>query len=192
MTNSPLSKLKKIVFNGILAQEDLKNLENQGVGVRTPMSPVAKIQETDFSPILIHDAEKMASVYAIFYCLENSVRELISDRLSERYGAGWWDSKISSKIKTAADGLKQKEEKNKYHVARSSHMIGYTLFGNLAQIIINDWEDFSDLFPDQHWVSSRLNDLELSRNIIMHTSTLPEIEVERIESIARDWIRQVG
>ena len=71
-------------------------------------------------------------------------------------------------------------------------MIGYTLFGNLAQIIINDWEDFSDLFPDQHWVSSRLNDLELSRNIIMHTSTLPEIEVDRIESIARDWIRQVG
>ncbi len=192
MSDFLLSKLKKVVFNGILAQEDLKNLENQGIGLRTPLSPVAKIQETDFSPILIHDAEKMASVYAIFYCLENSVRELISDRLSERYGAGWWDIKVSVKIKTAAEGLKQKEEKNKYHVARSSHMIGYTLFGNLAQIIINDWEDFSDLFPDQHWVSSRLNDLELSRNVIMHTSTLPEIEVERIESIARDWIRQVG
>lgn len=192
MVNLVLSKLKKVVFNGILAQEDLKNLENQGIGLRTPLSPVAKIQETDFSPILIHDAEKMASVYAIFYCLENSVRELISDRLSERYGAGWWDIKVSPKIKTAAEGLKQKEEKNKYHVARSSHMIGYTLFGNLAQIIISDWEDFSDLFPDQHWVSSRLNDLELSRNVIMHTSTLPEIEVERIESIARDWIRQVG
>ena len=194
MTNFALSKLKKVVFNGILAQEDLKNLESQGIGLRTPLSPVEKIQETDFSPILIHDAEKMASVYAMFYCLENSVRELISDRLSERHGTGWWDitACVSPKIKTAAETLKQKEEKNKYHTARSSNMIGYTLFGNLAQIIINDWEDFSDLFPDQHWVSSRLNDLELSRNIIMHTSTLPEIEVDRIESIARDWIRQVG
>jgi hypothetical protein len=26
----------------------------------------------------------------------------------------------------------------------------------------------------------------------MHTGVLPQIEVERIESIVRDWMRQVG
>jgi hypothetical protein len=62
----------------------------------------------------------------------------------------------------------------------------------LAQTIIANWDDFSDLFPDQAWINSRFNDLEMSRNIIMHTGTLPQIEVERIESIVRDWIRQVG
>lgn len=66
------------------------------------------------------------------------------------------------------------------------------MFGNLAQIITNRWEDFSDLFPSQAWISSRFTDLEMSRNIIMHTGVLPEIEIERIESICRDWIRQVG
>lgn len=66
------------------------------------------------------------------------------------------------------------------------------MFGNLAQIIIANWDNFSDLFPDQHWISSRFNDLELSRNIIMHTGILPEIEIGRIRSITRDWIRQVG
>jgi hypothetical protein len=66
------------------------------------------------------------------------------------------------------------------------------MFGNLAQIIITNWEDFSDLFPDQAWISARFNDLEMSRNIIMHTGILPQIEIDRIESIARDWIRQVG
>lgn len=99
---------------------------------------------------------------------------------------------MSEKIKKASTDLKEKEEKNKYHTPRASAMIGYTTFANLSQLIINNWQDFSDLFPDQHWVSSRLNDLELSRNIIMHTGLLPELEVGRIESIARDWTRQVG
>ena len=71
-------------------------------------------------------------------------------------------------------------------------MIGYTMFNNLENIIISKWEDFSDLFPSQSWVSSRFTDLEMSRNIIMHTNVLPQIEIDRIESIARDWIRQVG
>ena len=66
------------------------------------------------------------------------------------------------------------------------------MFGNLAQIIIANWDEFSDLFPDQAWITSRFNDLEMSRNIIMHTGVLPQLEVERIESIVRDWIRQVG
>ncbi len=190
---SAISTLKKIVFDGLLAQEELKKLENQGIGVRVPLSPIAKIEENDFSPILILEAEKMASVYAMFYCLENSVRELISDRLSERHGAGWWSSScVSPKIRKDAETLKAKEEKNKYHTPRSSTMIGYTTFGNLSALIINNWQDFSDLFPDQHWVSSRLNDVELSRNIIMHTGLLPELEVDRIQSITRDWIRQVG
>jgi hypothetical protein len=69
---------------------------------------------------------------------------------------------------------------------------GYTLLGNLAQIIIADWDDFSDLVLDQAWITARFNDLEMSRNIIMHIGVLPQIEVERIASIARDWIRQVG
>jgi energy-converting hydrogenase A subunit M len=192
MNKEDLKKLKKLVFNNLLTQEDLRLLENNGMGIRVPLTPVAKIEETDFSPLIIHDADRMASVYALFYCIENAVRSLISERLSERHGAGWWSSCVPTNVKKAAESLKDKETKNKYHAPRSSDMVGYTLFGNLSQIIINKWEDFSDLFPDQHWVSSRLNDLELLRNIIMHTGLLPEIEIKRIESLARDWVRQVG
>jgi hypothetical protein len=188
-----LKQLKKLVFDSLLAQDDLKKLEEQGIGVRVAFDPIAKIQESEFSPLLVHDAQRMASVYARFFCLENSVRELIEDRLSERYGASWWDSAhVSDKIRKSANDLREKEKKNKYHSPRASAMIGYTTFGNLGQLIINNWQDFSDFFPDQHWVSSRFNDLELSRNIIMHTGMLPSLEIERIESIARDWIRQVG
>jgi hypothetical protein len=192
MKDKNITRLKTMVFNGLLAQEDLKVLENNGLGIHVPLSPIAKIAETDFSPTLINEADRMASVYALFYCIENAVRELIDSRLNERHGPGWWDICVGEGIKKMANGLKEKEEKNKYHVPRSSELIGYTLFGSLSLLIINKWEDFSDLFPDQHWVTSRLNDLELSRNIIMHTGLLPELEIERIQSIARDWVRQVG
>ena len=39
---------------------------------------------------------------------------------------------------------------------------------------------------------SRMDDLEMSRNIIMHTGVLPADEVDQIESIVRDVLRQIG
>lgn len=187
-----LASLKKLVFNGLLSQGELAQLENSGLGLRVQMSPLARIEERDFRPAVIFEAEKMAAIYVAFYCLENSARELISTRLAERHGAEWWRGKIPKKIQSAAENLKGKELKNKYHSQRSGELIGYTMFGNLAQIIIANWNDFSDLFPDQAWISARFNDLELSRNVIMHTGSLPEIEQDRIASITRDWISQVG
>jgi len=189
-----LALLKKFVFNGFLLDDSLTKLEEDGISVRRgdKIQPIARINEAEFSPVIIHNASRMSSVYIVFFCLENAVRELIQDRLSERRGISWWVDAIPTKIQDHVKGLKEKEEINRYHAQRSSSLIGYTTFGNLSQIITNNWNDFSDLFPDQHWINSRFKDLEMSRNIIMHTGLLPEIEIERIESIARDWIRQVG
>ncbi|MBI1803783.1 MAG: hypothetical protein HY033_00220 [Ignavibacteriae bacterium] len=192
MTN--FENLKQFVFNGFLVDNDLTKLEQVGIAVRSPQAiqPVIRVEETAFSPLIMHSATRMASLYVAFFCLENTVRELIAERLLERKGIDWWQNSVPQKIRKEVESLKAKEEKNKYHAQRSSALIGYTMFGNLAQIIISNWQDFSDLIPDQAWITSRFNDLEMSRNIIMHTGVLPEIEIERIESIVRDWIRQVG
>ncbi len=187
------SELREFVFGALLTQDSLQALESEGIKVNVDASaPITRVTETDFSPRLIHDATNMASIYVVFFCLENAVRELITDRLAERHKLNWWEQCVPAKIKTAVQSLKDKEDHNRYHTQRSSALIGYTLFGNLAQIIIANWDDFSDLFPSQAWVSSRFTDLEMSRNIIMHTGVLPPGEIERIESISRDWLRQVG
>ncbi len=188
-----IKSLKKLAFNGILATDDLLSLAKEGIEVGIEnKTELATIEESDFSPVLLNKAKNMGNVYEVFFCLENAVRDLIEDRLADRKGQAWWDICVPERVKKSANDLRTKEEKNKYHAQRSSSLIGYTMFGNLSQIIVNNWEDFSDLFPDQHWISSRFNDLELSRNIIMHTGILPEIEIGRIHSITRDWIRQVG
>ena len=67
-----------------------------------------------------------------------------------------------------------------------------TMLGNLWQIVIANWDDFSDIIPNQAWLMSRMDDLEMSRNIIMHTGGLLADEIDRIESIVRDLLRRIG
>jgi hypothetical protein len=188
-----MDDIKRFVFNGLLLADTFENLRTSGIDVRLSNDTeiISRVEERSFSPRIVYSANLMLPVYVAFFCLENAVRELISERLADRHGVGWWQ-KVPEKIRSAVEKLKEKEEQNRYHASRSIDPIGYTMFGNLAQIILNNWEDFSDLFPNQAWITSRFNDLEMSRNIIMHTGILPQIEIERVESIVRDWIRQVG
>ena len=134
----------------------------------------------------------MSLVYQAIFCIENTIRNFIVERMSERFGLEWWNDKVPSKIKNDVEKLKTKEQKNKFFSSRSNSEIGYTMLGNLGQIIINNWEDFSDIIPSQAWLTSRMDDLEMARNIVMHTGVLPQIEIDRITSIVRDILRQIG
>lgn len=187
-------KFKEFVFNALLLQDSFRSLEKEGISISgtDDYAPISRVVENDFSPRTWHDATSMASVYTALYCIENTLRNFIVERMSERYGIEWWDNKVPKKIKDAVNGLKKQEMKNKYHSNRSSTEIGYTMLGNLGQIIIANWDDFSDIIPNQAWLTSRMDDLEMSRNIIMHTGVLPLDEIERIESIVRDLLRQIG
>lgn len=189
-----MEELRQFVFSAMLTEDSLAQLSKIGISVCGPktVAPVISPEDLGFSPRVLHDASRMSAVFAAFFCIENSARDLITERLLVRKGADWWNVGVPLKIRQSVERLKEKESKNRYHTPRASSLIGYTLFGNLAQIVVANWDEFSDIFPDQAWVTSRFNDLEMSRNIIMHTGTLPQLEIERIESIARDWMRQVG
>lgn len=186
--------IREFVFNGILTHDGLVRLSDSGI--RTDLTPVQDIVErgaqAEFPSRLLNAAGRMASVFVLFFCIENSARELITQRLAERYGSSWWDQKVPQRIREVVEKLRASESVHRYHTARSSEMIGYTMFGQLEQIIVSNWDDFKDIFNQQSWISSRFSDLEKSRNIIMHTGVLAEYEIERVEMIVRDWVRQTG
>lgn len=185
---------RQFVFNAMLIEESLYSIHKMGIPVKDGIetAPVSHIVERDFSPIIWQQATQMSSVYTIIYCIENTLRNIIIDRLSERKGLSWWDSCISSRIKKAAEKIKKDEEVYKYISPRGDALIFYTLLDDLAEIISLNWDEFSDIIPDQAWIKSRMTDLTKCRNIVMHTGILPQFEIERIESIARDFIRQLG
>ena len=188
------SKIREFVFNGLLLQDSFESLEKVGIKVNSSgdFMPVSRVVESDFNPIVWNNAINMSSVYQSIFCIENTIRNFIVERMSERHGLNWWSDCVPSKIRTEVEKLKAKEAKNKFFSSRSNSEIGYTMLGNLGQIIINNWEDFSDIIPSQAWLDSRMSDLEMARNIVMHTGVLPQIEIDRIESIVRDILRQIG
>jgi hypothetical protein len=54
-------------------------------------------------------------------------------------------------------------------------------FEGLSDIIINNWSEFQDLIPSQHWLKQRLDELERARNFVAHHRMLSEPEFARLE-----------
>lgn len=106
--------IKEFVFNALLAQDSFNALEKEGISVSCSddFVPISRVIERDFSPRVWNDATKMSSVYTALYCIENTIRNFIVERMSERHGIDWWEKTVPKKIKDAVVDLKKKEEIN--------------------------------------------------------------------------------
>jgi hypothetical protein len=134
----------------------------------------------------------MQRYYRILYIFENLVREFISNTFSEVDGDNWFERRANKPMKDKYDKRKADEKKNLWHTGRNEHPLFYMDFGDLSLLIINHWDLYSDYFPDQAWIASRIKDTERTRNVIAHTNELPSEEGARLEMHLRDWIKQVG
>jgi hypothetical protein len=79
-------------------------------------------------------ATDMAEYYKIFYMLENDIRRLIEDTLSEAHGPNWW-------IERTPDDIQQECRKNQQReldagiTSRSENPLDYVTFGQLGELI---------------------------------------------------------
>lgn len=133
-------------------------------------------------------AERMAEFYKLFYILENDIRSFVSSIMQEGYGDGWWAKHVPQEVQKSAQFNRQRESKEGLP-PRSSDLIDYTTFGQLGEIIKQNWAIFAGLFPNceierLEKVMSRLN---LARGPIAHCGLLPEDEVVRLKLAIRDW-----
>ena len=95
--------LRQFVFNGLLLQDSFDTLQKEGISVSASgdFQQVTRVVKADFSPRIWHDATDMASVYQAIFCIENTLRKFIVERMSERHGLNWWEEKVSARIKKA-------------------------------------------------------------------------------------------
>lgn len=135
-----------------------------------------------------HDAAMMAEHYELFYCLETSIRDLIRARLMEADKDNWWDRFVVQFIRDNATANKKKETESGV-TPRSEDWLSYTNFGELGQIIANNWDLFSDMFSDPKAVRDTITRLNTLRGPIAHCSMLAEDEVLRLKLSLRDWFR---
>lgn len=132
----------------------------------------------------------MATHYAIFYCLENSIRELIVERLEEVHGADWWNKSVPDVVRLNCD-KNQKKEQQSGITPRSQDLIDYSNFGELGEIIKANWDIFGDTFRDMRALERILGNLNTLRAPIAHCKPLAEDEITRLHLSLRDWFRQM-
>lgn len=141
---------------------------------------------------LVNEAIQMANVYPVVYVLENSVRNLISHVMTARHSDKWWDQKVGWTIKKNVQTRIEKEDKNRWHGKRGAHPIFYTDIEDLKSIIITNWSDFKDIFPNQQWVTVRIDEIGMSRNVVAHNNPLGKRDIQRLKLYLDDWTRQIS
>lgn len=194
MTSS--SDLREWMFRGLMFESESERFRRAGIRVGADQQDAERslLEETlnPYGVELRNEALMMCRLYALMYCFENSVRSLIEERLEERYGPSWWDSKVQRKIRQFSQNRQETAEKNSWLEGARRQPLAFVQFGHLADIISDNWEDFSDLVPSQHWLRQRMVELEQTRNFVAHHRLLLPGEFQRISMYVGDWIRSVG
>lgn len=187
--------LRSFGMANLLTESALDQIERDySINFRRPILDDSSAKDKlylQFEQKIRNEAEEMAKHYAVFYCLEKSIKELISNRLFEEKGSDWWEICAPEHIKTEAK-KRQKNELGSGVTPRSHNLIDFTTFGELGQIIISNWDIFSDTFYDKSAVQSVMSLINTIRAPIAHCTLLAEDEVVRLDMSLRDWFRLMG
>jgi hypothetical protein len=192
----PLDAIKLFGLNNLSIESDLQKIDESfgvNIGHRQENKGRDKDYYPQFSQKLRDESEAMALQYSIFYCLENSIRELIRDRMIDEHGNDWW-----KKENIVPPGVAKNCQDNRNRevatgiTPRSEDMLDYSNFGELGEIIRQNWECFGETFRDKSAVGRILHSLNTLRAPIAHCKMLAEDEVLRLHLALKDWFRQMS
>ena len=177
-------------MKNLLLEGALDDLEKQGIEIGHSIA--RKKEEPVDTEMFEHDiltrAERMADFYVLYFALENSVRRLITEVLSEKYGSELWTKAVPEGVRIEV-AKKQNEELDTAMTIRSTDPLAYTSFGELISIFNANWGEFSEVLRSQRSVQDTLSQFNKIRNIIAHSCDLDDQEVQRLKLLVNDWIR---
>lgn len=142
-----------------------------------------------FSAEVRDNAVLMAEHYKLFYMLENDIRRLIDDTLSEQHGSSdWWDKYAPSTAKEELKSNLQREREAGF-TPRSDNPLDYITFGQLGDIIRTNWALFGGILSNQKALGRVMFSLNNLRGSIAHCGILAEDEIDRLKLTVKDWFR---
>lgn len=186
-------RLKLFALANQLVEHDLDRVEREfAIDLRRQHKQVLDSDE-DYYPQIEQafrsEAAAMAPHYEVFYSLEKAIRRLISDSLESDDGPNWWAGHRVSPDLQKEVAKRQQREIDSGTTPRSSDPIDFTTFGELGEIIKQNWDVFGALFTSVKAVEKVMSSLNTLRGPIAHCSPLAEDEVLRLRLAVRDWFR---
>lgn len=194
MPSRPDGLIRAFGMSGLQIASGMSRIERKfaiDLGYSTERSRGRKSAEYEqFEASTRAEAARMSEFYEVFYCLENSIRILVSDILLDAEGADWWKSdRVDEKRIRDAVFSRRKKEIDSGITPRSDNLIDYTTFGELSQIITDNWDLFEPVFNSKIAVSNVSNQLNLLRGPIAHCNPTDELEQDRLNLAVRSWFR---
>jgi hypothetical protein len=188
-----LERVKLFAMSLQMLDQDLADIENKyaidlGLSVKEETNDKDEEYYPQFDQAVRNEASEMAAHYELFYCLENSLRGLICEKMEAQYGAAWWDQQVPETVrKEASDN--RKRELDMGVTRRSVDDIDYVTFGQLGDVVRSNWQTFADTFNSQSAFSRIMTSLNQLRAPIAHCSPLADDEIVRLRLTLRDWFR---
>lgn len=191
MKKTTSSALKEFAMTSILIEHNLDEIEGKySLDLGRGHSSVLVIDKSYYPQIeqdIRSEAAAMAPHYETFYSLEKTVRRLIVDTLAAS-DPNWWNTRVSPTLRTEAEGRQQREIDSGV-TPRSDDPIDFCTFGELGEIIKNNWDVFASIFSSVKAVERVMANLNILRGPIAHCSPLAGDEIERLRLTVRDWFR---
>lgn len=192
-----LRRIKAFGMTNQIVAEELQQIGTKfsiDLGHLAQSTTIEDIYYPQFEAEVRTEAALMSKHYEVFYCLEKSIRTLVSDTIAEAEKTeDWWNSsRISEPIKNEVKHRIQKEV-DAGITRRSMDELDYTTFGELSDIIIDNWDIFGGLFSNssQKAVRKVMTSLNSLRNPIAHCSPLAKDEIVRLQLTVQDWFRSM-
>lgn len=196
MSRAALEKVKAFGMTNQMMLEDLSRVE-VSYGIELGHVPAAnraadQVYYPQIDASVRAEAAEMSGYYEVFYSLEKSIRALVSETIQAAEGtADWWNAsaRVPASIKTEVQQRIQKET-DAAVTLRSDDELDYTTFGELADLIVANWDIFGGvLFQSKKALQRVMANLNALRNPIAHCTALADDEKIRLQLSVRDWFR---
>jgi hypothetical protein len=145
-------------------------------------------EQTDslqFDPRITTEAEDTATHYKLFFCLEQSIRNLVSSRMEEACGPDWW-THVPQGVRDEAAKNRRRDEESPGGL-RSNRPIDFVDFGHLSDIVQCSWSAFSGVISNCERFKKLVSSLNPIRAQIAHCVSLSEDNAKRLELAAGEW-----
>ena len=194
MPKRPDGIVRAFGMSGSQIVSDLSEIERDfdlDLGFTPKRTKGRKVSEYEqFEADLRQEAARMSEFYEIFFCLENSIRRLVKGIMVEAEGADWWvSSRVDENRIRKEARARHKKEVDSGITPRSEELIDYTTFGELSQLITDNWDIFDPVFSSKTAVSNIANQLNLLRGPIAHCNPTDELEQDRLNLAVRSWFK---
>ncbi len=183
--------IELFILKCAILKEAVDEANPAGVKMSEPVSAdvTVKASVSQFSAEFRQNAQFMAEHYKLFYMLENDIRRLIDETITEdNKSALWWDKYAPDSAKAEYKSNIQREQEAGF-TPRSDNPLDYLTFGQLGDIIRANYTLFGGIWSNPKAMGRVMYSLNNLRGPIAHCGLLAEDEVDRLKLAVKDWFR---